>query len=107
MSEAGERKRHYRLSFPHNARCMFCGAQPVARVLNLRIRRGDTGASYGPNIDNTYMCLLCGDSGMDIYIDVRRRSDGLVHTEVRTEQGVKAKMTRPMSGGSPDQGSLW
>lgn len=103
----------YRLTFPPGARCIVPDCdRPVTRVLNLRIRRTDTGASYGPNIDGAYLCTHHGDGGARIGISFSPRRTGEVTTRVYyadPDGGLPtpvASMSRPMSGGHPGQESI-
>jgi hypothetical protein len=101
-------KHKYNLTIPHDAPCMAEGCTyPAALVLNLRIRRRDTGAVYGPNIDKAYLCEVHGASGAEITLDYAPRRDGQVVTIVTTNGKQVTKMIRPVTGGHPGQGDLF
>ena len=101
-------KRRYSLVIPRGAKCIVGGCDfPVERVLNLRIRRRDTGATYGPNIEGAYLCYRHGGDGADLRIEYTPRSDGVVRTEVVCGGRTVATMTRPITGGHPGQGDLF
>ena len=70
-------KKDYHLTVPPDARCFVPGCyHPPTRILNLRIRTIDTGASYGPNIDGSWLCTRHGDSGAVVQIDYEPTTSG-------------------------------
>ena len=101
-------KTSYKLRFPKTAHCIVQDCRyPVAHVLNIRIRREDTGAVYGPNIDGAYLCEVHGKSGADFELRYTPRSDGLVTTKVEVDGREVARMVRPVTGGHPGQSGLF
>ena len=67
--------------------CLECG-EPGVRILNMRMRRPDTGATWGPNLISAVFCAEHGDRGADIWIDYRPRTDGHVHFNVRANGNI-------------------
>lgn len=61
--------------------CLVCG-EPATRVLNMRMRRPDTGASFGPNIDPAVFCEHHADQGADVKITFAPNKTGVVRFEV-------------------------
>lgn len=101
-------KKDYHLTVPPDARCFVPGCDhPPTRILNLRIRTIDTGASYGPNIDGSWLCTRHGDSGAVVGIDYEPTTSGDVVTIVTHGGGVVTRTRRQIGNHHPGQDGLF
>jgi len=84
--------------------CMVCG-EPGTRILNLRMRRPDTGAVFGRNIRGAVFCPIHADFGADIEITFKpNRTGDITYTVVSGDRTVT--YASGMTNGNPDQESL-
>lgn len=46
------------------------------------MRRADTGADWGPNINGIYWCAVCATRGMDVHVEVVPNQSGVTKINV-------------------------
>lgn len=86
--------------------CIVPGCEEAAtRVLNIRMRRRDTGAEFGPNIDPAVFCSQHADYGADVDISFIPNRSGYVRFNVNSG-GPAVTYLHSMRGGNPGQESI-